>query len=119
AAAWMIKHVVRNRGGLHNRVSRRIRLLPFNLSETEAFLKQRKVNLDRYQLIQLYMALGGIPQYLKEIESGESTAQAIDRLCFDKDGLLKEEFNSLYRSLFNDADNHMNVIRALARTSKG
>lgn len=119
AAAWMIKHVVRNRGGLHNRVSRRIRLLPFNLSETESFLKQRKVNLDRYQLIQLYMALGGIPQYLKEIEPGESTAQAIDRLYFDKDGLLKEEFNSLYRSLFNDADNHMNIIRALAKTAKG
>ncbi len=119
AAAWMIKNVVRNRGGLHNRVSRRIRLLPFNLSETEAFLRYRKVNLDRYQLIQLYMALGGIPQYLKEVEPGESTAQAIDRLCFDKDGLLKEEFNSLYQSLFDNASNHMDVIRQLAGTTSG
>ena len=119
AAAWMIKNVVRNRGGLHNRVSRRIRLLPFSLSETEAFLRSRKVNLDRFQLVQLYMALGGIPQYLKEIEPGESTAQAIDRLCFQKDGLLQEEFNSLYRSLFDDAANHMDIIRALAQTTTG
>ncbi len=119
AAAWMIKNVVRNRGGLHNRVSRRMRLLPFNLSETEAFLKSRRVNLDRFQLVQLYMALGGIPQYLKEIEPGESTAQAIDRLCFQKDGLLQEEFNSLYRSLFDDATSHMDIIRALARTATG
>lgn len=119
AAAWMIKNVVRNRGGLHNRVSRRIRLLPFNLFETEAFLKSRKVNLDRFQLVQLYMALGGIPQYLKEIEPGESTAQAIDRLCFQKDGLLQGEFTSLYRSLFEDATNHMDIIRALAQTAAG
>ncbi len=119
AAAWMIRNVVRNRGGLHNRVSRRIRLLPFNLAETEAFLKSRKVHLDRFQVVQLYMALGGIPHYLREVEPGESAAQAIDRLCFQKDGLLQEEFNSLYRSLFDEASNHMDVIRALARTSAG
>lgn len=65
------------------------------------------------------MALGGIPQYLKEIEPGESTAQVIDRLCFQKDGLLQEEFNNLYRSLFDDAVNHMDIIRALAKTSAG
>lgn len=119
AAAWMIKNVVRNRGGLHNRVSRRIRLLPFNLSETEAYLKSRRVNLDRFQIVQLYMAIGGIPQYLREIEPGESTAQAIDRLCFQKEGLLHDEFNSLYRSLFDDATSYMDIIRALAATSSG
>ena len=37
AAAWMIQKVINNRGGLHNRVTQRIRLLPFTLSETEAF----------------------------------------------------------------------------------
>jgi AAA+ ATPase superfamily predicted ATPase len=119
AAAWMIKNVIRNRGGLHNRVSRRIRLLPFSLAETEAFLKSRKINLGRFQTIQLYMALGGIPQYLKQIEPGESTAQIIDRLCFQKDGILLDEFKSLYQSLFDKAANHMEVIRALAKTSAG
>lgn len=119
AAAWMIRHVVRNRGGLHNRVSRRIRLLPFTLAETETFLKSRKINLDIYQIVELYMAIGGIPQYLKEIEAGESTAQVVDRLCFQKDGLLQDEFKSLYQSLFDNAKNHIDVIRALAATSVG
>lgn len=119
AAAWMIKNVVRNRGGLHNRVSRRLRLLPFTLKETEAFLKNRKVNLDRFQIIQLYMALGGIPQYIKEVEPGESTAQAVDRLCFQKDGLLQDEFKSLYRSLFDNAESQTEIIRTLAKTSAG
>ncbi|ODS80593.1 MAG: ATPase [Cytophagaceae bacterium SCN 52-12] len=119
SAAWMIKNVVRNRGGLHNRVTQRIRLLPFNLSETETFLKSRKVNLDRFQLIQLYMAVGGIPQYLKAVEPGESTAQTIDRLCFQKDGFLHEEFSSLYHSLFDNATGHMEIVRTLARKPSG
>jgi len=32
AASWMIRHIVNNRGGLHNRITKRIRLLPFNLN---------------------------------------------------------------------------------------
>lgn len=96
AASWMIKKIIHNRGGLHNRVTRRIRLLPFTLSETEAYLKHRKIKLDRYQLLQLYMAIGGIPQYLKEVKPGDSAVQTIDRLCFTKDGLLFDEFKNLY-----------------------
>ena len=88
AASWMIQNIVNNKGGLHNRITRKIRLLPFNLKETEEFLQARKINLDRYQILQLYMVMGGIPHYLKEIQKGESSTQAIDRICFTKDGLL-------------------------------
>jgi hypothetical protein len=119
AAAWMVQKVINNRGGLHNRVTRRIRLLPFTLSETEAFLRARKVNLDQYQLLQLYMVMGGIPQYLKEVETGESAIQAIDRTCFTKDGLLRNEFKNLFLSLFDDATYHMMIIRALAKKGIG
>ncbi len=59
AASWMIQNIVNNKGGVHNRVTRKIRLLPFDLKETEAFLKSQKVNIDRYQILQLYMAMGG------------------------------------------------------------
>jgi len=119
AAAWMIQKVINNKGGLHNRVTKRIRLLPFTLHETEAFLKDRKVNLDRYQVLQLYMAMGGIPQYLKEVGTGESAMQAIDRNCFTKDGLLHDEFKNLFISLFDDATYHMDIIRALAKKGAG
>lgn len=119
AAAWMIQKVINNRGGLHNRVSRRIRLLPFTVGETEAYLKARKINLDQYQILQLYMVMGGIPQYLKEIQPGESSIQAIDRVCFSKDGLLRDEFKNLYNSLFDNAGSHMDVVKALAKKGKG
>jgi uncharacterized protein len=119
AAAWMIKNIVNNRGGLHNRVTRKIRLLPFNLMETEAFLKSRHVQLDRYQIIQLYMVMGGVPQYLKMINRGESITQTIEHICFSKDGFLKDEFNNLFLSLFNNAHEHIAVIKALAKKGNG
>jgi len=119
AASWMIKNVVNNRGGLHNRITHRIRLLPFTLAETSAYLKSRRINLDQYQLLQLYMAMGGVPHYLKNVEPGESVAQAIDRLCFDKNGPLKDEFTQLYQSLFEKAEYHINIVKALAATSQG
>ncbi|CAM4170621.1 hypothetical protein SAMN06265348_105371 [Pedobacter westerhofensis] len=119
AAAWMIKKVVNNRGGLHNRVTRRIRLLPFTVGEMTAFLKHRKVNLDYYQTLQLYMAMGGIPQYLKEIRPGDSATQNIDRLCFTKEGLLQDEFKNLYHSLFDTAQSHIDIVRALAKKGMG
>ncbi len=119
AASWMIKKVINNRGGLHNRVTRRIRLLPFTVAETAEYLKARKVKLDKHQVLQIYMAMGGIPQYLKEIEPGDSAAQAIDKVCFTKDGLLNDEFKNLYYSLFDSAENHIDIIRALAQKGKG
>lgn len=119
AASWMIRKIVNNRGGLHNRITRRIRLLPFTLNESETYLKSRRINLDRYQLLQLYMVLGGIPHYLKNIEPGESAIQSIDRLCFSKDGMLENEFKNLYESLFDHADKHIAVVRALARKPGG
>ncbi|MEZ4984744.1 MAG: ATP-binding protein [Saprospiraceae bacterium] len=119
AASWMITHVVRDKGGLHNRITRRIHLQPFSLWETELFLQSRGVQLDRYHILQLYMALGGVPQYLKEVEGGKTATQNIDQICFSANGLLKEEFSQLYPALFDHADNHLRVIRALASSWKG
>lgn len=119
AASWMIKKVVYHKGGLHNRITKRIDLLPFNLQETEAFLLSRQVKFDRYQLLLLYMAMGGIPHYLKEIAAGKSAAQNIDAICFSNTGLLRDEFSKLYPALFEHADNHIKVVRALAQKWKG
>lgn len=119
AASWMIKNVVNSKGGMHNRITQTIRLLPFTLAEAESYLKSRHVQLDRYQLLQVYMAMGGIPHYLKNIQPGESAAQGIDRTCFTKDGVLRDEFGKLYNSLFDHAEHHVEVIKALAKKGKG
>jgi uncharacterized protein len=119
AASWMIQNIVRNKGGLHNRLTRRIRLAPFNLKETEQFLQSQRVQFKRYQILQLYMMMGGIPHYLKELRRGESVEQAIDRLFFAQDGLLREEFDNLYPALFDEPERHLAVVRALADKPSG
>ncbi len=119
AAAWMLNRLLRARGGLHNRVTRRIRLTPFMLTEARQLLATRRVELDTYQLLELYMAFGGVPHYLKEIERGESAAQCIDRVCFAPEGLLREEFGEVYASLFEKADRHQQIVRALATKRRG
>ncbi|HCL06422.1 MAG TPA: ATPase [Chitinophagaceae bacterium] len=119
AASWIIEKVLNNRGGLHDRVTQRIRLLPFTLGETEKYLAHRNIKPDRYQLLQLYMALGGIPQYLNAVVRGRSTAQNIDKICFSKDGALANEFDNLYQALFNHPEKHIQIIKALAKKNKG
>ena len=119
AASWMIRKVVNHKGGLHNRITKRINLTPFTLSETEAYFKSRNLNLDRYQIVQIYMAMGGVPHYLKEVESGKTAAQNIDAICFNESGSLHDEFSRLFSSLFKNSENHTAVVRALAQKRKG
>lgn len=119
AASWMIENIVNDKGGLHGRLSQTITLMPFSLRESEKYLLSRGIKLNHYQLLQLYMAMGGIPQYLKQVHKGESATQAIDRLCFVKDGMLKTEFRNLYRSLYADSSHHIKVIRELSKKGKG
>ena len=119
AAAWMIRRVLHARGGLHNRVTRRVRLEPFDLAETRQYLKSRRIELGTYQTLELYMTMGGIPHYLKEVRRGESASQTIDRLCFSRDGLLRDEFSRLYVSLFERPERHDQVVRALAKARSG
>ncbi|MBP9152209.1 MAG: AAA family ATPase [Flavobacteriales bacterium] len=119
AASYMVQKIIRNKGGLHNRISQKIRLLPFNLQETELFLKSKNIALTRYDILQLYMAVGGVPHYLEKVQRGKSVAQNLDRICFEKDGVLNDEFNLLFASLFDDSDKHKAIIRALANTRNG
>lgn len=119
AASYMIKNIIKSKGGLHNRLTEKIQLLPFNLFETEQLLKHNKVKLSKYDILQIYMAMGGVPHYLERILPGESVAQSIDRLCFRKDGFLRLEFNNVFASLFEQHDSHEAIIRVLASVRKG
>jgi len=119
ATSWMINELINNHGGLHNRVTKRLALAPFTLQETEEFLKVKGSVFDRYQIVQLYMAVGGIPFYLDQIDPSKSIPQNIDTLFFKEGGELRTEFTNLYRSLFKKHERHVLVIEALATKAKG
>lgn len=119
ASSWIKKNLIAARGGLYNRVTQRIQLMPFNLYEAEQFLAASGIRLPRYQTLELYMAMGGIPFYLREAAKGKSAAQIIDDSCFSKQGLLHREYEQLYHSLFKNAGQHIAVIEALAARPQG
>ncbi len=119
AASWMIQKVVNHKGGLHNRITKRLHLKPFTLGETSAFFKSRNINFDPYQIIQIYMAMGGVPHYLKEIKAGKSAIQNIQDTCFSETGLLRDEFSRLYPALFDKAELHISLVRTLFEKKQG
>ncbi|MEM6395008.1 MAG: ATP-binding protein [Bacteroidota bacterium] len=119
AASWMIEKVVNDKGGLHNRVTQILHLAPFTLAETEALCQINGITLPRYQILLLYMVMGGIPMYLQQIKPGLSAAQNIQAICFDRDGYLNREFSRLFASLFERYDAHVDIVRALAERRIG
>ncbi len=118
-ASWMINKLINHKGGLHNRVTEKIHLEPFNLKETELFLKSINKAITRYQIIQLYMVFGGVPFYLENISKEWSITQNIEHLCFNKNGLLRTEFHNLFKALFSKHERHIAIVKAMATKAKG
>jgi len=118
-ASWMINKLINHKGGLHNRITEKIHLEPFNLNETERFLKNINKAITRYQVIQLYMVFGGVPFYLENISKQWSITQNIEYLCFAKNGLLCTEFDNLFKALFSKYERHIAIVKALATKAKG
>jgi len=119
AAHWMIKKVINDKGGLHNRLSECIQLEAFTLLETEKYLAAQGLEFKRKQLVELYMAFGGVAKYLTGLPKGKSATQIINEYCFSSSGYLFSEFTKLYESLFDFSEKHIAVIRALAKKQRG
>lgn len=119
SASWIIENVVNNTGGLHNRLTRRICLEPFNLKESKQFLNSVGIKLTNDHLLQLYMVTGGIPYYLSKIEKGLSSSQNIEKLAFHPKGFLVNEFNNLFASLYDNHEAYIDMIRLIATRRYG
>lgn len=119
AASWMIKNIVNNKGGLHNRIHERIQLKPFNLHETALYLEAKGIKWSQYDITQLYMCTGGVPYYLNGVRRGESVTQCIQRMCFAPNGLLTAEYSILFESLYDNSANHYKIVELLTNRKQG
>lgn len=119
AASFMLDRLINAKGGLHNRITHRIRLEPFRLGEAKDLLAARRLRRGTMQTLELYMALGGVPHYLLQVPRGASASQAIGELCFGQAGAMRDEFGRLFSSLFDDSGEHEKLVRAAASTRGG
>jgi len=119
AASWMVKNVINDKGGLHNRLTCRLHLMPFTLKDTKAYLRAQGIRWKDEMIANCYMILGGIPYYLHLLDKSLSLAQNVDRLFFDESALLADEFGNLYASLFKNADDYIKIITQLSKKKSG
>ncbi len=119
ATSWMIRNVINNKGGLHNRVTHEMHLRPFNLGQVEEYLKAINFKCSRLSILQLYSALGGVPYYLSLLDTEESVPDNIDRLFFSADAEMKKEYRRLFYSLYKNPETYISIINALASCKQG
>ena len=119
STSWMVDKLVDNQGGLHGRITNNIYVRPFTLHEVELYLQSRGAAWDRYQILQAYMTIGGIPFYYSLLNVKESLVQNIDRLFFRKNGELQTEFEELYTALFSNSEKYTAVVKLLNGKREG
>ncbi len=119
SASWLIKNIIYNKGGLHNRCTCEMKLAPFSLEETHLYLTHRTIHLSKSHVLELYMALGGIPYYLNYVEKSLSAAENIQNIFFARNAPLRDEFQKLFNSLFHEASNYIELIKLIAKKKEG
>ena len=119
ATSWMINKLIKNRGGLHNRITHRMIIEPFVLNECEQYFMANGFSYSHRDIAECYMVMGGIPYYLSFMRKDRSLAQNIDRLFVESGAELSDEFENRYRALFKNAGLHIQIVTALATKAKG
>jgi AAA+ ATPase superfamily predicted ATPase len=119
ATSWITNKILKNHGGLHNRITQQIYLQPFTLSECEEFFKSKKIEMSQYEIAENYMIFGGIPYYLNFFKKNLSMNQNVDNLLFSKQSPLYNEFDNLYASLFKNHEFYVKIVEALSTKIKG
>ena len=118
AASYMVKKIINNSKGLSKRITQTIKLKPFNLQETQAFFKYKRIPMEEYEILKIYMVLGGVAEYLEHVKAGESAVITIDRLCFQHGAYLEDEYDEVFKSLFNENSFHQKIVNTLAKNKK-
>ncbi len=119
SSSWILDNMINNHGGLYGRVTYEMKLHPFSLRECELFFEASGITLSRYDVVQAYMMVGGIPYYLKYFEKSLSLPQNIDALFFAEHGKLKDEFDRMFASLFRNADLMKKIVKTLGSRNRG
>ena len=119
ATTWMLSKLIGDKGGMHGRVNRQIYLRPFNLNETAAFLRSKRIDWTRLQIAQTYMVMGGIPYYLDMLDPAYTVEENVDHLFFEDGAVLRTEYDFVFRSLFKDSAVYQAVVETLAKKSIG
>lgn len=112
ATSWMLDNVIRDYGGLHGRLTEKIKLQPFTLAECARYYKKEGFHLSKYETALSYMAFGGIPFYMGKLRNDLSLTDNIDRVFFADDG-IHQEFRDVYAGLYSSKERYVDIVKVL------
>lgn len=99
-SAWIDKNILSSTGFM-GRVSYRLLLDELPLNECNKFWGAKRDNLSSYEKFKVLAVTGGVPRYLEEIIPSLTAEENILRLCFTENGVLFNEFDTIFTDLFN------------------
>ncbi len=121
-ASWIKSKIFEDAvGPLHNRLTQKIPMFPFDLKETKQYLVEVKgFHIDNKMITDTYMIFGGVAKYLSYLDSQKSIYENVDDLFFNLHGLMHSEYDKVFNSLFmNRADFHKSIIELLSTKRAG
>jgi AAA+ ATPase superfamily predicted ATPase len=121
-ASWIKSKIFEDAvGPLHNRLTQKIPMYPFDLKETKQYLLEVKgFHIDNKMITDAYMIFGGVAKYLSYLDPQKSIYENIDDLFFNLHGLMHSEYDKVFNSLFmNRADFHKSIIELLSSKRSG
>ncbi len=99
-STW-IEESILNSTAFFGRINLTITLPPLSIFESAELLKKRHFKGSNYDIYKILAVTGGIPWYLEQIHPQSMADANIQRLCFEKEGLLTTEFDRIFHDLFN------------------
>ena len=121
-ASWIQNKILKDsHGPLYNRLTATIAMKPFDLIETKEYLlKEKGFEIDARFVIETYMAFGGVAKYLSYLDTDKTINDNIDDLYFNINGMMYDEYNDVFHSLFQEkAGEHRKVVDLLCLKASG
>lgn len=113
-SAWIEKNIL-NSSGFLGRISLNLTLGELPLYDCNQFWVDMNDNGSAYEKFKVLSVTGGIPKYLEEIQSSLSAEENIKNLCFDRSGLLFNEFDQIFTDIFaNRSKIYKRIVQCLA-----
>lgn len=119
ATSWILDKLLNNKGGLYGRVTLPMYIEPFTLKECREFFREGGYAMDEYDIVQSYMAFGGIPYYLDLFSRGLSVPQNFDAILYGRKAPLRDEFDKLFSSQFANPEELQKIVTILAGKRSG
>lgn len=121
-ASWIQNKILEDANGpLHNRITKKMAMFPFDLKETKEFLiKEKGYDIGDKSATDIYMIFGGVAKYLSYLEAKKPLHKNIDILFFSMGGLMYGEYDKVFNSLFLNGSNfHKEIIDLLSEVNSG